>query len=238
MSLALKIKKTIEFAVNLPLRFEISGKGDGGRIWLLLTPQYLNYGDHLIALAELDYIGKKKTVIDVNYSYFEFWGDTLTQRVKKEDIIWITGGGYIGDLWPDSHAAAERIIRMFPDNKIIFAPQTVYYKDIESQGAKNFSKLLHNHGNIVFFAREQNTVNALRALHIHSILAPDFGLLSNCMPRHIFSPKYISFCLRDDHEGQYVVGLHGHGVKAEADRVVIAVAADDCNVVAVNVIDD
>ena len=71
MSSLSRIKKAIEFAVNLPLRYEIGEKSRKSMTWLLLSPQYLNYGDHLIALAELDYIAKKGTVIDVNYTYFK-----------------------------------------------------------------------------------------------------------------------------------------------------------------------
>ncbi len=202
MSSLSRIKKAIEFAVNLPLRYEIGEKSRKSMTWLLLSPQYLNYGDHLIALAELDYIAKKGTVIDVNYTYFKIWGDTLRRRVKKEDILWITGGGYIGDLWPESHAAAERIIRLFPNNRIVFAPQTAFFEDIEGENAKSFSELVHNHGNICFFARERNTVNVLNALDIHPILVPDFALFSESVPRRDYIPEYISFCLRDDHESR------------------------------------
>ena len=202
MNLFLSIKKTIEFLVNLPLRYHVRRRSQNDRTWLMLSPQYLNYGDQLIALAELDYMAKKGTVVDVNFSYFDIWGSTLTTRIRKGDIIWITGGGFIGDLWPQSHAAVEKIIRMFPDNRIVFAPQTVYFADMESQNAKNFSELVCKHGKIVFFAREKNTIRILELLHIQSKLTPDFALFSDCAPRRDFFPEYVSFCLRDDHESR------------------------------------
>lgn len=196
----MQLKKPIEYLLNLSLRYDIHKKEHGNRIWMLLSPQYLNYGDHLIAKAELDFIRKRASVIDVNYSYFEFWGDTLTNNIKKGDVIWITGGGFIGDLWPDSHAAVERIIRLFPNNRIILGPQTVYFDDIGSQSARQFVDLVHEHEDMVIFTREMNSMNLLQSMQIEAVLAPDFALFTDYIPSCKYKPKYVSFCMREDHE--------------------------------------
>ena len=153
MSIFLKIKKIIEFFVNVPL-FVKSGLKHSKTV-LLLSPQYLNYGDHIIAQSEIEYIKKftGKAPLDGNYTFFELWGDKAKNTIKKDDVLWVTGGGYIGDLWPESHNMVEKIIEMFPDNVIVFAPQTTFFEDIKSDNARKFLKKVNFHGKCVFFSR-------------------------------------------------------------------------------------
>ena len=196
------LKKPIEYCVNIPLFLQILFSRSIPRIWLLLSPQYLNYGDHLIALSELQFFAarSKKQVIDLNYTSFTLWENRIANRIKHGDIIWITGGGYLGDLWPESHSAAERVLARFPNNQIVFAPQSTFYSDLKSPNAKEFAQKVRDHGNCVFFSREQNTVDRLQELDIPSYLAPDFALLTQLEPKKETKSSYISFCLRDDHE--------------------------------------
>lgn len=199
MSIFLKIKKAIEFFVNIPL-FVKSGMKHSGTV-LLLSPQYLNYGDHIIARSEIEYIKKVsgKAPLDFNYTFFDLWGDKVKNNIKKEDVLWITGGGYVGDLWPKSHNTVEKIIEMFPENIIVFAPQTTFFEDVDSDGAKRFLEKVNSHGKCVFFSREENTFKLLRNMGVESVMAPDFALFSQ-VSDCAWSDEYIAFCIRNDIE--------------------------------------
>lgn len=200
MSVFQNIKKTIEFFVNVPLF--IQGKLKHSKTVLLLSPQYLNYGDHIIALSEAEYIKKfsGELPLDINYTFFDFWKKSAKKAVRKDDILWVTGGGYIGDLWPDSHNSVEKIIETFPDNVIVFAPQTTFFSDVESERAKGFLKKIEEHGKCVFFSREENTYNLLKSMGIDSVVAPDFAFFKEIDFTAPSEEKYISFCIRDDVE--------------------------------------
>lgn len=201
MKFFLTIKTLIEAAVNIPLQLRIRFKHP--KTVLMISPQYLNYGDHLIAQSELDFFKKSLNTspLDINYTFFYLWDRKVYDFLNKDDILWITGGGYIGDLWPESHHIVEKIIDNFPDNTIVFAPQTTYFENIESKEALVFKNKVQLHGKCIFFSRDKKTMETLNMLGINSQLAPDFGLLY--MADYHDWPtinKYAALCLRDDEE--------------------------------------
>lgn len=195
-----KIKYVIEAIVNIPLFIKLKYKRN--KVVLILSPQYLNYGDHLIAKAEIDYLkrltGKKP--VDINLSFYQLWPQTVFNSIKKDDVVIVTGGGYIGDLWPDSHKTVVDVINRFSDNTIIFAPQTTYFNDLKSDAVKSFSDIVKEQGLCYFFSRESNTENLLKEIGIQSITVPDFALLFQLTTKPKDRCKYISFCLRNDCE--------------------------------------
>ena len=201
MGLFQTVKTAIETVVNIPTQIQI--KSEHSKTVLLLSPQYLNYGDHLIARSELDFFGKKlkKPSLDINYTFFDLWDSKACRAVGKDDILWITGGGYIGDLWPESHNMVEKVIKRFPDNTIVFAPQTAFFTDKGSKTSDGFVRLVTSHGKCIFFSRDKKTHDTLNSIGIESQLAPDFGLLYrpdyNKLP---IKNKYVALCLRNDTE--------------------------------------
>lgn len=199
MSVFLKFKKTVEFFVNIPL-FMKSGLKHSGTV-LLLSPQYLNYGDHIIAQSEFEYIKKVsgKAPLDVNYTFFESWEDKVKSTIKKDDVLWVTGGGYIGDLWPESHNMVERVLEIFPENIIVFAPQTTFFEGVNSESAKRFLEKVNSHGKCIFFSREKNTFDLLGDLGVKSVMTPDFALFSQ-IDDSDWCDEYIAFCIRADLE--------------------------------------
>lgn len=176
------------------------------RIYLLLSPQYLNYGDQGIALAELDYLRScfsDDEIIDLNYSAFCLWSYRFFSKILPDDIIIITGGGYIGDIWPENHALVEKIIMLFPKNKLIFAPQTIFFSD-DNRSEKRFADLLKGHGNFVFFVRDKFSCIRLSTMGFQEgsdfFYFPDFFLFykrSFWLLSRAVCPK---ICFRDDKE--------------------------------------
>jgi len=87
--------------IRLPKHLESMSVEDD-KIILFNTPAHDNIGDHLIALAELEFLEKKflnhkiYEVTDIEYIQHHL---KLKNRIKKDDIILISGGGYAGSLW-------------------------------------------------------------------------------------------------------------------------------------------
>lgn len=77
----------------------------GNRILLCNTPVHENLGDHAIALAEFQFLRAYFS----DYSIIELTEELVTPKIckllapllKKEDLIILQGGGFMGDLWPD-----------------------------------------------------------------------------------------------------------------------------------------
>src|SRR5687767_10135973 len=90
-------------------------------------PYYSNVGDHLIwcgaglALHRLN--------VEVRYvaSQMDFSQHVLNKKAPNLPILF-TGGGNLGDLWPDHQIFREYVICRNPNRKIIIFPQSVFFQ--------------------------------------------------------------------------------------------------------------
>ena len=154
MDLKAMIKYIIELGLNghdLAAMKSLAGH----KVFLLLSPQYLNYGDHAIALSEimtLQRLFPEVNIVDANYSLFDYWSGRVKAAADEGDVILVTGGGYMGNLWPKNQALTEKVVETFPHNRIVFAPQTIFYRDTPSAAQEKaaFRDKLLKHGNFFF----------------------------------------------------------------------------------------
>lgn len=208
MQIFSKIKYLVEAVFNINL---LSLKSDNTpKTVLILTPQYLNYGDHAIAVAERNLLKNffpDRKLLDINYSFYSYWPEKTKQLINKDDIIVITGGGYMGDLWPELQDSVNSIFENFKENKIIIAPQTIFYNDLNSKDFVRFKQLLLNHKDLHVLARENNTFNIVtEKFELPPVSKcscfPDMVLFLNAgkLIKHKNRRKGIGLCLRDDQE--------------------------------------
>ena len=97
-----KLKSRIKLQFACPdyrkvlLRLNQSSK----RKWLLLgSPIHDNLGDHLIALAELDYLrslNSEVDIFDIPTEMVFFYSQTIRESLNTEDYIFINGWCGIG----------------------------------------------------------------------------------------------------------------------------------------------
>lgn len=87
------------------------------------VPLYPNIGDWLIAL------GAWELLKDLPYRCVGRWrwDDVEPKEIDLKTIVLLQGGGNFGDLYRGATEARNKIISMFPDNKIIILPQTITY---------------------------------------------------------------------------------------------------------------
>lgn len=101
------------------------------RFIVLLTPEYPNVGDHLIAEAIKLYLERcfpDVPQIEVTNDDYNFYKVRLRKLIKKDDVLVITGGGFFGSLWREAHFnELLDIVKTYKDNKIWIMPQSVHY---------------------------------------------------------------------------------------------------------------
>lgn len=129
-----------------------------GRFFLVNTPDHGNLGDHALAIAAKqflnDYFGDKE-LIEISGKQWNFNKKSILQKVKAKDVVFVAGGGYMGDLWVNEDSRVKEIIESFPHNKIIFLPQTFYYSaSVLQGGVKGESNWYSAHKNILFIHRD------------------------------------------------------------------------------------
>jgi pyruvyl transferase EpsI len=136
-------------------------------IFLFMSPRYGNLGDQAIALAELQMFadaGKADSVVEVFSDTLLLIKDKLPGIITALDIIAVTGGGFLGAIYPKSeYLVREFVIRTYRDNKIVILPQTYFYPDTE-EGRKEMElsrRCYAAHENLTVYARELNTYSFL-----------------------------------------------------------------------------
>jgi pyruvyl transferase EpsI len=175
-------------------------------IFLLNVPSHGNMGDHLIFEAEKRFFAEQlpNFVIHCISTAELFYGfNIVTGAIKDDDIICITGGGFLGSLWPEEELRIRRLIQSLTKNKIVFFPETVYYSLNSAELLKQAEPIYSSHPNLYFTVRDSNSYSLVKnkILKEHServFLLPDMALYLS------FQFKYhrekILFCIRKDKE--------------------------------------
>ncbi len=99
------------------------------RIFVFMQPEHGNLGDYAISLGEEKFFKlffPEHDTVWVTYSQWSSLKDVFLSAVSEEDIVFLNGGGYIGNLWK-SWMQAKEILASFPDNTKILFPNTLSY---------------------------------------------------------------------------------------------------------------
>ena len=138
------------------------------RILLMFTPEHGNLGDHMIAFAALKLLKShfpSKVILEISTSVFKRNERKILNSISHNDILVITGGGWLGSLWPLEDNAFKKIIKQFPDNKIVVLPQTIYFS-IGKAGQKEMQQtrtVYEKHKNLFICTRDRQSYLLLRS---------------------------------------------------------------------------
>ena len=128
-------------------------------ILLIGTPEHWNLGDHAIAMAERMFFKDmfpEKKVYEIPGRLFEAMHSVIQNRVCTEDVIVITGGGFLGSLWIREENLVRTVIQEYPQNKVVIFPQTIFFEDTE-QGNIEFGvskKIYEKHNDLHLCLRD------------------------------------------------------------------------------------
>lgn len=122
---------------------------------LLDVPYYSNIGDILIWEGERQFLNKIPYKCLFSKSIYTF----TKQPLSKETIILLQGGGNFGDIWRHHQEFRLKIIKEYPDNKIIILPQTIHYDSLKTMEAD--ANLMLKHSNLHICARDKISFDIL-----------------------------------------------------------------------------
>ncbi|MDD2971664.1 MAG: polysaccharide pyruvyl transferase family protein [Lachnospiraceae bacterium] len=202
-----RINKLIKIIVGRPdiffLKAQIKTKGER-RAVLIGSPVHSNLGDHLIADNCINFIQKLgfQTVVDIPEFYYDLFGKTI--KLRQTDIIFIVGGGWLGNDYEDSNIICQ-IIRQWPRNKIVIFPQTIHFS---AQGKYNdadeIGEILHSFKNVLLCVREKKSyVTAIEVLKLpcdRVLLSPDITLFSSVYLNKNDAKHGVILSIRNDRE--------------------------------------
>jgi len=144
-------------------------------------------------------------IVEVTNKAYKENRNGIIYRTNVDDVIVITGGGFLGSLWPYSGQNVYNILEDFPDNKIIILPQSVYF-EVNEEGERQkrlFYDLAVNLTNITVLLREKISYTRFNAMFegkVKSFLMPDMALTLNYSNDQT-ERAGVLLCLRNDKEG-------------------------------------
>lgn len=182
------------------------------KVFLIGTPVHGNLGDHAIAMQALYFLNDyfpEYECFEVLMPMYNTQKKVLRSIVNDNDLIVISGGGWMGNLWLHNEIVIREIIADYRNNRVVILPQTAYYTNDESglQEYKKTANIIKQHNRLKMFVRERNTLNLFNDLALTGAskitLAPDMVLYGkNMCIKSVKSDKQavISICIRNDCE--------------------------------------
>lgn len=116
---------------------------------LIDVPDYDNIGDNLIWEGELDFLKTIPFKKKYESSLFFF----QQNKIPKDTIILMQGGGNFGDIYPVVNNFRLEVIKNNLDKKIIILPQTIHYND--KKNLEKDAKIINLHKNLTICVRDK-----------------------------------------------------------------------------------
>lgn len=177
------------------------------RLILIGSPMHGNLGDHAIAWAEVRFFNtyfKDYSIFEIPTPVYNSLFSKIRKAIKTSDIILISGGGWLGDIWIHNENTVRDIVTRYPKNRVIILPQTVYFSNNQnSQNELVISKQIFNkHKALTLFVRDKNSLDfSISEKYVpQTIYAPDMALFGFAECPLPVSREGCLLCFRKDRE--------------------------------------
>jgi pyruvyl transferase EpsI len=178
------------------------------KIFVLLSTDYSNLGDHAMTYAHLKLLNDnfpEYEVVEITVCDTLKCFKTLVKEIKAGDVITLKGGGNIGLEYFREELIRRKIVSTFLANKIILFPQTVYFPNskLGMNEFKNTIDIFNKHKELYAFFRDQNSYELMnKYLNRNTYFLPDIVYYLGNIP---IKEKRdgITVCMRRDVEGIY-----------------------------------
>lgn len=215
------------------------------RIYFLDAPDYGNIGDQAIAWA----IRKFAMKYFSDYEFVEIlqrdvasYLNWLKKNISKNDIIFLTGGGNMGNYYRIYEATRRIVISTFKNNRVVVFPQSIMYSE-DFWGRISMAKarkVYNGNPNLLVLAREESSYSKMKNLYNSVMLCPDIVLYTIGMPafESVKHGEYVGVCLRNDIEQKLSIRDHANikniCKQFASQQKIITTASDHADITEVN----
>lgn len=179
------------------------------RLFIIGSPIHGNLGDHAIIEAELKFINDLELdykIVEIPTCLYNVYSNQIYKNLNKDDIIIISGGGWLGDLWIHNEVMVREIISNTHENKVVIFPQTMFFTDTTNGTIerKISQKIYSEHPNLYFFVREKNSYEYAKKHNFVQdgeklFLVPDIVLYTK-LKQNTIKNANVLLCFRKDIE--------------------------------------
>lgn len=155
---------------------------EGKNALVLLSPDYGNIGDLAIGYAQVAYLKKllpdysvNAIPLDSTYAFLR----SIRAQLTSSDLLMVTGGGNMGNLYPRVQFARMFIAKYFREQAIVSFPQSIIYSSPQARRVEGSKEARAISRNRLFklCAREPQSMHEMNSLFDNDVLyAPDIVL--------------------------------------------------------------
>ena len=177
------------------------------RIYYLDAPDYANLGDQAIALAIRKFSEREFSeyefieILQAEVAGYVRW---LKKHIQPDDIVFLTGGGNMGNKYRMYEATRRFLINSLPNNRVFIFPQSVdFSNDIFGRASMKAASAIYYRPKVTLFIREENSLNKVKDSIPNAILVPDIvlSLQFNDLNKKTSNRDGVGLCFRNDMEG-------------------------------------
>ncbi|WP_426616512.1 polysaccharide pyruvyl transferase family protein [Bacillus velezensis] len=212
-SLKINLAEWLLLKVKYPSQFHFGTAADGAgltaarkKIILTLLPSHDNLGDHAIAYASKTFLEREYPdfdIVEVDMKDIYRSAKALIKKRHPDDMVFIIGGGNMGDLYRYEEWTRRFIIKTFRQYRIVQLPATAHFSESKKgrKELKRARKVYNAHPDLLLMARDETTYQWMKR-HFPGktvLKQPDMVLYLDKSERHI-PREGIYLCLREDKE--------------------------------------
>ena len=146
--------------------------GPGDRYVLLDFPDHANVGDSAIWLGE---IAELRAITGRDPDHVCTWDEYDAAALRRDSpagIVFLHGGGNLGDIWPHHQRFREAVVAEMRDRRIVQLPQSIHFR--ADDGHRRFADIVAAHGDVHLYVRDRPSLEFARARFACPVaLAPD-----------------------------------------------------------------
>lgn len=177
--------------------------------YLLDTPVHGNLGDQAITMAELQVFAKYNIhTKEIRSTKLDSKEMLYSKVIPHNKYVFVQGGGFLGELWPEGEEKFRNILKSFQNHKIVVMPQTISFNTETEEGKQYLAesqKIYTQHKNLTVLVREKKSYKFMQEYFpkVKSILVPDIAML---LHNEVTDSQRmgILFCMRSDKEKRIV----------------------------------
>lgn len=139
----------------------------------LMMCDHQNVGDTLIMKGEFDFLSTIKNARCKEYT--TMWSfENRHPSIPEDDLLIMRGSGSFGDIWPTAPLFWKFVMKNYPENPILFMPQTIHFND--ERKLVEMVDLINKHKNITLCVRDKESFDiAQKSFNCNSYLVPDMA---------------------------------------------------------------
>ena len=185
---------------------------DKAKIFYLDTPEHGNIGDQAIAysaLCLLKDLYPEHKIIEFTYDDWLAAKPYIIEYISDKDMIFLHGGGNMGDIWINEEAVRRSIINSFPNNKIISMAQSITFNN--KKETKTSQDIYADHSDFTIIARDQKSSKTAKTLFPNN----KHGL---CPDSVLYLEEYYTELYKDSQKDGVLFILRSDKEKARSDK--------------------